>query len=297
MKEKRLSQVLVALGVIICVFATWSNYRYNQKLLHKELLEKVQWLKMQDVVTDHSVSKITVTSVHGATESLSSLAKNGARVGVYANRSQCADCWRTVAANMQDICQTYHITNPFILLDGFRPADRRIMANESDSLKMEFFFMNDCEDPYLHKLSMMGKPYVFLLNPDSTMSSVMYYCDAIVPVMKEFLKSFSVDSLSLGHLTIDEPHIQLGTIACRKEFRLHYIIRNNSRNVCKIVKVVPSCTCIEIENNLKRIEPGETVNFDVVFFSDVLGLFMREIELYTDSRSEPYILSIEGNSQ
>ena len=297
MRKITFSQIFLVAGAIICLFATYMNYKYNRKLQHRELMEKVQWMKMQDIVSIHPVNHITVKNTQGEMIPLPALAQNGVRIGIYAHRSQCTDCWRTIATNIKNMCEAFHVAAPFILFDGFRPTDIRIMAKEKDSLQIESFFMNEYEDKYLQRLSITGKTYVFLLNPDSTMSSVMYYDDAIVPVMKEYIKTFSVDSLYSDHLTIENPHIQLGKIPCRKEFKLHYIIKNNSRHDCNILKIIPSCTCLQIENSLERIEPGKTAELNVVFFSDVFGAFYREIEIYTDTRDDPYILSVEGSSQ
>lgn len=297
MRRFHFSQIFLLAGVIVCLFATYTNFKYNKKVQHRELLEKVQWMKMQDAVSIHPVNHLTVRNTQGDTIPLTALAQDGVRMGIYAHRSQCADCWRTVATNIRNICQSYHVADPFILFDGFRPADIRIMSKEKDSLQIESFFMNEYEDTYLKRLSVTGKTYVFLLNMDSTMSSIMYYDDAIVPVMKEYIKSFSIDSLHSGQITIDNPHIQLGTIPCRKEFYLHYTIKNNSKDDCNIIKIIPSCTCLQIEDSIERIAPGQTANLNVVFFSDVFGAFYREIELYTDTRDEPYILSIEGDCQ
>lgn len=295
MKRIKAPRFLFFTGVVICLFSTYMNHRHNQKLLHRDFLEKVQWLKTQDIVSKHQVKHIMVKKQE-ETIQLVSLAQSGVRIGIYAHRLQCTNCWKTVANNINNICKTYHITEPFILFDGFRPSDIRIMERD-DSLKIEHFSVVDYEDPYLQSLSRVGKPYVFLLNPDSTISSIMYYDDAIVPMIKEFFKSLSIDSIYPGHIKIQNQHIQLGKIPCRKEFKIHYIIKNESRNVCNIKKIIPSCTCLQVENNFKQILPGETKILDIVFFSDVYGPFRREIELYTDTRNEPYILSIEGDSQ
>ena len=297
MRRIPFSRIFLPAGVIVCLFTTYTNYKYNKKFQQRELSEKVQWMKMQDAVSIHPVNPLTVRNTQGDTIPLTAVAQDGARVGIYAHRSQCAECWRTVATNIRNICKSFHVADPCILFDGFRPADIRIMSKEIDSLQIESFITNEYEDTYLHRLAATGKTYVFLLNMDSTMSSVMYYDDAIVPVMKEYIKSFSLDSLYAGHIRIDNPHIRLGTIPCRKEFKLHYIIKNNSKDDCHIMKIIPSCTCLQIENSLERIAPGQTADLNVVFFSDVFGSFYREIEIYTDTRDEPYILRVEGNCQ
>ena len=185
MRRIPFSRIFLPAGVIVCLFTTYTNYKYNKKFQQRELSEKVQWMKMQDAVSIHPVNPLTVRNTQGDTIPLTAVAQDGARVGIYAHRSQCAECWRTVATNIRNICKSFHVADPFILFDGFRPADIRIMSKEIDSLQIESFITNEYEDTYLHRLAATGKTYVFLLNMDSTMSSVMYYDDAIVPVMKE----------------------------------------------------------------------------------------------------------------
>ena len=296
MKKKYFSSIALALGIMVCLFATYMNYKYNEKLQIRDLQEKAKWLKGQDIVSSHDISDLKIFSSHGDTMSLSSLAKYGVRIGIYAHRSQCSDCWKVIARNIQNICNMYHVTEPFILADGFRPIDLRIMAKD-DNIIVPFFGLLENDDSYIAKMSRVGKPFVFLLNQDSSISSVMFYNDAIVPILEEYLKSLSVDSLNKGCLVVDKPNIKLGTVPIRREFSLHYSIKNSSNKICKIKEVTPSCSCVEIKDYPSQINPGKTSDIDVVFTSDLFGPFMREIEVYTDFQDEPYVLTIEGNCQ
>lgn len=294
MKKKLISNFALALLAVVCFFATYMNYKHNQKLMLRDLKEKAMWMKMQDIVSTHSIKDILVATSNKDTLYLSSFAQDGTRIGVYAHRSQCSDCWKIIAQNIRNICKTYHITEPFILANGFRPIDVRVMEKE-DSLGIPLYTILNDKDQFIEHLSQERKPFVFLLNPDATMSSVMFYNDAVVPIMKEYFKTLSNDSLHTGEVHMAPSHIRLGKIPHRREFKLHFTIRNNSQKRCNILKVNPSCTCIQIENMPDCIDSANTEDIHFIFTSDMLGPFVREIEIYTDFKKEPFVLSVTGN--
>lgn len=296
MSKKSVSNTIFLLVILLCMFATYMNYKQEKKREHKELQEKVRWMQTQDVVSIHHIDTLQVATVERDTIDLSSLAREGRRIGIYAHRSQCSDCWRAVVRNMRNICKAYHIEEPFVLADGFRTIDVRVMEKE-DSIGVPIYTLLDNEDLYIHDLSLAGKPFVFLLNPNATMSSVICYNDVIVPEMMEYFKTLSVDSMYTGEVHVTPSCVKLGKIPHRREFKLHFSMKNASQKVCNITRIEPSCTCVQIEKVPDCILPGKTVEINMVFFSDMLGPFMREIEVYTDFRDEPYILSIEGNCQ
>lgn len=297
MGKKVLTHFILAVLVLLCVSATYMNYRHNEKLARRELQEKVRWMRLQDAVSRHDISDIQVATSDKDTMALATLAQDGRRIGIYAHRAHCSDCWKVIAMNVRNICKAYHIAEPFIMADSFRPIDVRVMERE-DSLEVPFYaILQDCEDSYIRQLSMEGKPFVFLLNPDGTVSSVMYYNDVIVPVMKEYFKTLSADSLHTGKVTITPSRIRLGKVPHRRDFNLHFSIKNDSAQSCKIRKVVPSCTCMQIGEVPGSVAPGKSADIHMVFTSDMLGAFERELEIYVDSREEPYVVTIEGYCQ
>ena len=105
MRRIPFSRIFLPAGVIVCLFTTFTNYMYNKKFQQRELSEKVQWMKMQDAVSIHPVNPLTVRNTQGDTIPLTAVAQDGARVGIYAHRSQCAECWRTVATNIWNNCK------------------------------------------------------------------------------------------------------------------------------------------------------------------------------------------------
>ncbi len=297
MGKKVLTHFILAVLVLLCVSVTYMNYSHNEKLARRELQEKVRWMRLQDAVSRHDISDILVATSGKDTMSLVTLAQDGRRIGIYAHRAQCSDCWKVIAMNVRNICKAYHIAEPFILAEGFRPIDVRVMERE-DSLGVPIYaLLQDCEDSYIRQLSMEGKPFVFLLNSDATISSVMYYNDVIVPVMKEYFKTLSADSLHTGKVTITPSRVRLGRVPHRRDFNLHFSIRNDSTQSCHIRKIIPSCTCMQIGEVPDRVAPGKEADINVLFTTDMLGAFEREIEVYIDSREEPYVLTVEGYCQ
>lgn len=136
--KKLLGNIAFLLLIGLCMYATYSNYQKQEKRARTELHEKALWMKSQDVVSAHPVNKLQVVATGRDTMSLTALACGGRRIGIYAHRSQCSDCWKAVARNMRSICKAYHIGEPFVLADGFRPIDVRVMARE-DSLGVPIY--------------------------------------------------------------------------------------------------------------------------------------------------------------
>lgn len=292
--KKLLGNVAFLLLIGLCMYATYSNYQKQEKRARTELHEKALWMKSQDVVSAHPVNKLQVVATGRDTMSLTALARGGRRIGIYAHRSQCSDCWKAVARNMRSICKAYHIGEPFVLADGFRPIDVRVMERE-DSLGVPIYALLENDDFYMRNLSLAGRPFVFLLNPDSTISSVTCYNDIVVPVLKEYLKGFSRDSLYTGDVRLEPSRFRLGRVLHNREFPLHFTIRNGSRSMCRIRKIDTSCICIRLEPTPDSIPPGGSVEVSMVFQADVPGPFERKVKVYTDFQAEPYQFTIEGN--
>ena len=293
MRKRLIKNAAFLLLILLCMYVTYANYRQEEKRFRKELREKVLWMQSQDVASVHHIDTLLVASTNRDTVSLSSLAQGGQRIGVYAHCSQCSDCWKAIARNMNNICKAYHLDAPFVLADGFRVIDMRVVERE-DSLDVPIYVLLENEDPYIRNLSLAGKPFVFLLNPNSTISSVTCYNDIIVPVLKEYLKSLSRDSLYTGEVLLEPARFRLGRVLHNREFPLRFTIKNNTRRTCRIKSIDTSCICIRLREAPDSIPPGGTAEVNMVYLSDMVGPFQRTVKVYTDFQKEPYLFSIEG---
>lgn len=299
MKEEKIKKVfnlILWVMVLLCVYITYKNYTLNEDNTEKSLEERIEWLELQEAASSHDISGLTVQDIKADSIFLSELAENGPRIGIYANRIQCSDCWKTVVQNMREICRSYQLEQPFLLAEGFTLLDMRIMEKQ-DSLNIPLYLLQSHDATFLKKLERKEKPFIFFLNPDATISSILFYEDAIVPMLTGYLKKRSPEHLSADSLIISKPVINLGGVPERRSFTLRYVISNHSDHDYKIVKVEPFCSCIAPEDNPTAIAAHKSVELTFSFVSDGLGSFDRKINIYTDQRKEPYTFHVVGYVQ
>jgi hypothetical protein len=57
--------------------------------------------------------------------------------------------------------------------------------------------------------------------------------------------------------------------------------------------VVPSCDCTQVQYD-HSIDSGDTLNLEVIYSPDEVGLFYRSVDLYLNVKESPVTLWIKG---
>ena len=88
--------------------------------------------------------------------------------------------------------------------------------------------------------------------------------------------------------------IDLGKISRTEKAKIKFTIWNTGKNIVRISHIDLSCECLNIENEITEINPGDSTCLNIIFHPDDIGKFQREILLYGNFDSSPKLLTITG---
>ncbi len=95
-------------------------------------------------------------------------------------------------------------------------------------------------------------------------------------------------------ITFNTNEIDLGKISRTEKARIKFTIWNTGKNIVRISHIDLSCECLNIENEITEINPGDSTCLNIIFHPDDIGKFQREILLYGNFDSSPKLLTITG---
>lgn len=95
-------------------------------------------------------------------------------------------------------------------------------------------------------------------------------------------------------ITFNTNEINLGKISRTEKARIKFTIWNTGKNIVRISHIDLSCECLNIENEITEINPGDSTCLNIIFHPDDIGKFQREILLYGNFDSSPKLLTITG---
>ena len=269
----------------------------NQGLEEKNNCEKidmtVEWLKIQASVIGSTADSLEVQDTSGSIMSLTEIINDERKIGIFVNKNHCSDCWKEAAKNLIKATYTSGIGKPFILGDEFRESEVRFLAHE-EFPGVPIYRIQKCNSFALSRFMQLKRPFFFLLDVDGTISSIFFYEGIMMPVFYKYFCIASVANKASDTLEIPHPMINLGNVSYRCVIPLRYELVNNSKSKCQIVRIVPSCECLKVKDIPKILEPGNSIYIRLELTVELQGKFERNIEVYTDNRREPYVLSVVG---
>lgn len=95
-------------------------------------------------------------------------------------------------------------------------------------------------------------------------------------------------------ITFNTNEIDLGKISRTEKAKIKFTIWNTGKNIVRISHIDLSCECLNIENEITEINPGDSTCLNIIFHPDDIGKFQREILLYGNFDSSPKLLTITG---
>ncbi len=87
-------------------------------------------------------------------------------------------------------------------------------------------------------------------------------------------------------ITFNTNEIDLGKISRTEKARIKFTIWNTGKNIVRISHIDLSCECLNIENEITEINPGDSTCLNIIFHPDDIGKFQREILLYGNFTGE-----------
>lgn len=95
-------------------------------------------------------------------------------------------------------------------------------------------------------------------------------------------------------LKTDRDVANMGELMFQMPTKAEFQIENTGTTDLQITRVNPSCGCTTVEWTQTPIPPGEKGKIEVVYDALMLGVFQKDIEVYTNASEQPFYLHIQG---
>lgn len=95
-------------------------------------------------------------------------------------------------------------------------------------------------------------------------------------------------------LKMDRDVANMGELMFQMPTKAEFQIENTGTSDLLITHVNPSCGCTMVEWTQTPIAPGEKGKIEVTYDAQMLGVFQKDIEVYTNASEQPFYLHIQG---
>ncbi len=86
----------------------------------------------------------------------------------------------------------------------------------------------------------------------------------------------------------------LGEVVFQVPRKVSFTVTNQGTGPLQILQVIPSCGCTTVEWTRTSIAPGETGEISATYDAKMMGVFQKELEVYTNASDEPVYLPLQG---
>ncbi len=117
------------------------------------------------------------------------------------------------------------------------------------------------------------------------------------------LKRIGIACAALGWVTslwaqprfsVDRDIANMGEVIFQLPTKATFAVTNKGDLPLEIKQVTPSCGCTAVEWTRAAIGPGEKGEITAVYDAAMLGVFQKELEVYTNASEEPVYLHLQG---
>ena len=107
---------------------------------------------------------------------------------------------------------------------------------------------------------------------------------------------FSATQLCAQALLVPDAEIlKVGDVAFQTQKRMVLGFRNRGDKPLRLLKVNPSCSCLDVQYPTQAIPAGGHGEITLTFDAVQLGSFYRDVEIVTDASDNPVYMAIQGN--
>ena len=121
---------------------------------------------------------------------------------------------------------------------------------------------------------------------------------ANMSVRKSFLSVVSViltcTVCAQPQFTVDRDVANMGEIMFQLPSTVNFTLRNTGTEPLRVTEVIPSCGCTSVEWTQEPIAPGGEGVIKAVYDAKLLGVFQKDLEVYTNASEEPFYLHMQG---
>ena len=102
-------------------------------------------------------------------------------------------------------------------------------------------------------------------------------------------------SLAQARFEPDAEIQKVGDVAFQSPKRIVLGFRNRGNKPLRLLKVHPSCGCIDVKYPTEAIPADAHAEIVLTFTADQLGSFYKDVEILTDASAQPVYMAIQGN--
>ena len=95
-------------------------------------------------------------------------------------------------------------------------------------------------------------------------------------------------------LKIDREVANMGELMFKMPGKAEFSIENTGTSDLLITDINPSCGCTTVDWTQTPIAPGETGKIEVVYDAKMLGVFQKDVEVYSNASEVPFYLHLHG---
>lgn len=86
----------------------------------------------------------------------------------------------------------------------------------------------------------------------------------------------------------------MGEVMFQLPSKVSFTLRNTGTEALSITEVIPSCGCTAVDWTREPIAPGAEGEVTAVYDARMLGVFQKDLEVYTNVSDEPFYLHMQG---
>ncbi|MGF7080821.1 DUF1573 domain-containing protein [Mucilaginibacter sp. UYCu711] len=221
------------------------------------------------------------------------------RLGIYMDTHSCDLCAKEAIKFASDLIgKDKDVQPPFVLVDrGF--ANPRQLKLYNRGLPIQIFLVDAKESKSMTALADLHKPFYFLLDSNSKISSIFFTEEKINMALRE--KYFAnihhkIISNDIGKGFTITPQVQdIGNVPLRKKQKVIFVLNNNTPNNCWVTDIKTFCGCVSINKKFPyNIAPKVTDTITAYVIVTNKGDFSHPVLIFTNLKKEPYELKING---
>ena len=95
-------------------------------------------------------------------------------------------------------------------------------------------------------------------------------------------------------LAVDRDVANMGEIMFQLPSKVNFTLRNTGTDPLSITEVIPSCGCTAVDWTHELIAPGAEGTITAIYDAKMLGVFQKDLGVYTNASDEPVYLHIQG---
>ena len=220
------------------------------------------------------------------------------KIVTYVDSVGCTSCklhlerWKTF---IKDVDSVMNGSVPFVFV--FHPKNVKELRHilRGHAFNYPVFFDEKDDFNVLNRFPSEMMFQTFLLDKENI---VMALGNPVLnPQIKDlYLKQlgrYSIDSVPNTTVNVMETEYDFGVISQSDKHTHVFQLVNTGEYPLVVSDVVPSCDCTQVQYD-HSIDSGDTLNLEVIYSPDEVGLFYRSVDLYLNVKESPVTLWIKG---